>query len=127
MAPELEVGPRNASLAGAGRRVLSPSREERSSNDELRQARLRLPSPSGLGRPTSRQRLADVVNAYLWNNHRLRERLDEKDTGKLERGEDRWPGGQEVMAIGWQLTAFQHRLAAAAMSPALAARSEEGL
>lgn len=40
----------------------------------------------------SRQELADAVNAYLWNEHRVRERLDEKDVGKLERGENRWPG-----------------------------------
>jgi hypothetical protein len=38
----------------------------------------------------SRQELADAVNAYLWTAHRVRERLDEKDIGKLERGENRW-------------------------------------
>jgi hypothetical protein len=31
----------------------------------LREARLRMPSPSGSGRPMGRQELADAVNAYL--------------------------------------------------------------
>lgn len=61
-------------------------------NDLLRAARLRLPSPSGSGRPMSRQELAEAVNAYLWEHYRQKENLSENDIGKLERGVTRWPG-----------------------------------
>jgi hypothetical protein len=40
----------------------------------------------------SRQELADAVNAYIWHEHNIEERLDAHDIGKLERGEHRWPG-----------------------------------
>lgn len=63
-----------------------------SPNTLLSDARRRRRSPTGSGRPMSRQELADAVNAYLWTAHRVRERLDEKDIGKLEGGENRWPG-----------------------------------
>ena len=61
-------------------------------NDLLRAARLRLPSPSGSGRPMSRQELAEAVNAYLWDRYQQRENLSANDIGKLERGVTRWPG-----------------------------------
>jgi tetratricopeptide (TPR) repeat protein len=60
-------------------------------NALLRQARRRLLSPSGSGRPMSRQELAEAINTYLWNTHGIDEHLDETDIGKLERGEHRWP------------------------------------
>jgi hypothetical protein len=63
-------------------------------NTLLSQARRRLFSPSGSGRPMSRQELAEAVNAYLWRTYKIDERLDETDIGKLERGENRWPGAQ---------------------------------
>lgn len=65
----------------------------------LRRARLRLLSPSGSGRPMSRQELAEAVNAYLWRVHGVRDRLDETDIGKLERGVHRWPGALRREAL----------------------------
>ncbi len=61
-------------------------------NTLLVQARRRMRSPSGSGRPMSRQELAHAVNAYLWDTHRIKSALDETDVGRLERGENRWPG-----------------------------------
>ena len=62
------------------------------SNTLMSEARRRLPSPSGSGRPMSRQELADAVNAYLWDHYRMKRALDETDIGRLERGVTRWPG-----------------------------------
>src|SRR3712207_6761979 len=64
---------------------------DRPPNALLRQARIRRLSPSGSGRPMSRQELAEAVNAYLWATYRVVDRLDATDIGKLERGEHRWP------------------------------------
>ena len=61
-------------------------------NTLLAQARRARKSPSGSGRPMSRQELADAVNAYLWDAHRVKQNFDETDIGRLERGEIRWPG-----------------------------------
>jgi hypothetical protein len=47
----------------------------------------------------SRQELADAVNAYIWNEHNIEERLDAHDIGKLERGEHRWPGARRREAF----------------------------
>jgi tetratricopeptide (TPR) repeat protein len=66
--------------------------ERRIPNDLFRQARERLRSPSGAPRPISRQELAEAVNAHLWQQHDIRESLDEHDIGRIERGETRWPG-----------------------------------
>lgn len=60
-------------------------------NDQLRQARLRTPSPSGSGRRMSRQDLADAVNAYLARKDHREATLDANYVGKLERGDHRWP------------------------------------
>jgi hypothetical protein len=60
-------------------------------NSLLMQARRRRPSPSGSGRPMSRQELADAVNLYLWQHHQIVHQWDETDIGRLERGENRWP------------------------------------
>jgi hypothetical protein len=60
-------------------------------NDLLRRARLRVPSPSGSGRPMSRQELADEVNKYLFHKTEREFDLDDNYVGKLERGEHRWP------------------------------------
>ena len=63
-------------------------------NHLLRQARRRLPSPSGSGRPMSRQELADAVNAYLAGKdderYQREAALDANHIGKLERGDHRW-------------------------------------
>ena len=47
----------------------------------------------------SRQELADAVNAYIWHEHNVEERLDAHDIGKLERGEHRWPGARRREAF----------------------------
>ena len=46
-------------------RFSAVSQRRKPPNHLLREARRRLPSPSGSGRPMSRQELADGVNAYL--------------------------------------------------------------
>ncbi|MEU8024202.1 hypothetical protein AB0B88_18515 [Micromonospora haikouensis] len=58
-------------------------------NNLLRAARLTLPSPSGSGRPMSRQELADAVNTHTHTGRRST--ADARYIGKLERGERRWP------------------------------------
>lgn len=47
----------------------------------------------------SRQELADAVNAHIWREHNIEERLDAHDIGKLERGEHRWPGARRREAF----------------------------
>lgn len=60
-------------------------------NERLRTARLRRLSPSGSGRPMSRQDLADLVNAQLAAQGVKHAPLDAGYVGKLERGTHRWP------------------------------------
>lgn len=60
-------------------------------NNLLRVARLSLRSPSGSGRPMSRQELADAVNAHAHAHTGRRSAVDARYIGKLERGEHRWP------------------------------------
>ncbi|WP_240670717.1 XRE family transcriptional regulator [Actinoplanes solisilvae] len=67
-------------------------RIKRRPNTLLAQARRARKSPSGSGRPMSRQELADAVNAYLWDIYQVTSTWDETDIGRLERGENRWPG-----------------------------------
>jgi transcriptional regulator with XRE-family HTH domain len=62
-----------------------------SANDQLRAARERTASPNHPGEGVSRQELAELVNAYIWENHRKRVELDANYIGKLERGDIRWP------------------------------------
>jgi len=62
-----------------------------SPNERLRQARLVLVSPSGSGRPLSRQELADLVNEHLTSSGLRHTVLDATYIGKLERGKHRWP------------------------------------
>lgn len=61
-------------------------------NTLLSRARRAVASPSGSRRPMSRQELADAVNTYLWSTHGIAHYWDETDIGRLERGENRWPG-----------------------------------
>lgn len=63
----------------------------RGPNNLLRAARLALRSPSGSGRPLSRQELADAVNAHARAHTGCRSAVDARYIGKLERGEHRWP------------------------------------
>ncbi|WP_434739291.1 hypothetical protein [Micromonospora sp. SH-82] len=60
-------------------------------NDLLRAARLARRSPSGSGRPMSRQELAEAVNAYAYEHAGRSVTVDARYVGKLERGEHRWP------------------------------------
>jgi hypothetical protein len=47
----------------------------------------------------SRQELAEAVNHYLWQHHQVVHQWDETDIGRLERGENRWPGRQRREAF----------------------------
>ncbi|GAA0950868.1 hypothetical protein [Nonomuraea longicatena] len=60
-------------------------------NDALRGARERLPSPVALGQPTSRQELAELVNAWIYRRYHRETCLTANYLGKLERGLVRWP------------------------------------
>ncbi|MEQ4726034.1 hypothetical protein [Nonomuraea sp. B19D2] len=60
-------------------------------NLRLQQARERLPSPADPGEHASRQELADLVNAWLFENRQRQGGLSQEYVGKLERGEVRWP------------------------------------
>lgn len=64
----------------------------RQPNRLLRQARLRLLSPSGSGRPMTRQELADAVNAHVFRATGRYACTDAHYIGRLERGQRRWPG-----------------------------------
>jgi transcriptional regulator with XRE-family HTH domain len=60
-------------------------------NDQLRAARERTASPAHPGEGLSRQELAQLVNAYIWDTHDKRVEVDANYIGKLERGGIRWP------------------------------------
>ncbi|MGH3951893.1 MAG: helix-turn-helix domain-containing protein, partial [Pseudonocardiaceae bacterium] len=61
-------------------------------NDQLRTARERTASPTHPDECLSRQELAELVNAYIWEHHEKMVELDANYVGKLERGDIRWPG-----------------------------------
>ncbi|MGH3564615.1 MAG: XRE family transcriptional regulator [Pseudonocardia sp.] len=63
------------------------------SNNHLRRARERVISPHATGGPLSRQELAELVNAWVYDNtdpHRVIE-MNANYIGQLERGKIRWP------------------------------------
>jgi hypothetical protein len=62
-----------------------------SPNDKLRKARISRLSPTGSGRPLSRQELADAVNAELARRGVRHAAIDAGHIGKFERGRHRWP------------------------------------
>ncbi len=62
-------------------------------------ARLALRSPSGSGRPMSRQELAETVNAYLYEHAGRRFALHAGYIGTLERGQTRWPSAHYRTAL----------------------------
>ncbi|RNL87809.1 hypothetical protein EFE23_26520 [Micromonospora solifontis] len=68
-------------------------------NDLLRNARRARRSPSGSGRPMSRQELAEAVNAYLYEHAARRFAIHAGYIGKLERGEHRWPAAHTRTAL----------------------------
>jgi tetratricopeptide (TPR) repeat protein len=85
-------------------------------NNELTAARKALPSPSGSGRPMSRQELADLCNAALDARYLEQGRgrrwagLTEKTVGALERGETRWPNDDYRWALCTVLKADERSL-----------------
>lgn len=62
-------------------------------NDQLRVVRERTASPTHSDECLSRQELAELVNAYIWDHHGKVVELDANYMGKLERGVIRWPCG----------------------------------
>lgn len=62
-----------------------------SPNLQLRAARERLPSPADPNTHLSRRELAELVNAWLWNESGQRFDLDRHTIGRWERGDRRWP------------------------------------
>lgn len=64
---------------------------QRKPNTLLRAARLGMQSPSGSGRPLSRQELAELVNVELATRGIGYAAMDASHVGKYERGEYRWP------------------------------------
>ncbi|MDQ3763582.1 MAG: XRE family transcriptional regulator [Actinomycetota bacterium] len=62
-------------------------------NDRLRRARERVESPNATGEPLSRQELAELVNAWVYDNTNPRRVIatDANYVGQLERGRIRWP------------------------------------
>ena len=67
-------------------------------NDQLRRARERTESPHATGEALSRQELAELVNAWVFEHtkdHRVIELeanyLEANYIGKLEQGSIRWP------------------------------------
>src|SRR5215510_12236855 len=87
------AGTRRTSAPTGRRYGMGADGIDRAPNDLLYNARVRQPSPSGSGRPMSRQELADEVNAYLYGRDRrsVASGVDAKYIGKLERGKYRWP------------------------------------
>lgn len=63
-------------------------------NDQLRKARERTESPSHAGEHLSRQELAELVNAFVWEHHGKVVEIDANYIGKLERGVIRRPDSE---------------------------------
>ncbi|HEX2296941.1 MAG TPA: XRE family transcriptional regulator, partial [Pseudonocardiaceae bacterium] len=61
------------------------------SNDRLRRARERVESPYASGECLSRQELAELVNAWVFEHTGRVLELDANYVGKLEQGRIRWP------------------------------------
>lgn len=68
-------------------------------NELLRNARRARRSPSGSGRPMSRQELAEAVAAYLFEHAGRVFNISAGYIGKLERGEHRWPAAHTRTAL----------------------------
>ncbi len=68
-------------------------------NEQLRQARERIPSRQTPGVHLSRQEVAELVNAWVYDRSGTRIDLDANYIGKLERGVIRWPHRQYREAL----------------------------
>jgi transcriptional regulator with XRE-family HTH domain len=60
-------------------------------NDKLREARQRTASPTYPDECLSRQELAELVNAWIWEHRKKQVELSANYIGQLERGKIRWP------------------------------------
>ena len=62
-------------------------------NESLRRARERVESPNSSGEALTRQELAELVNAWIYDNTEARNvaEIDANYIGKLEQGKIRWP------------------------------------
>ncbi|MGH3549100.1 MAG: XRE family transcriptional regulator [Pseudonocardiaceae bacterium] len=69
-------------------------------NDHLRRARERVESPNATGEPLSRQELAELVNAWVYDNTNPPRVIatDANYVGQLERGRIRWPQDRDRRA-----------------------------
>lgn len=69
-------------------------------NDRLRRARERVESPNATGEPLSRQELAELVNAWAYDNTNPARVIatDANYVGQLERGQIRWPQDRDRRA-----------------------------
>ncbi|SCF50021.1 hypothetical protein GA0070216_14413 [Micromonospora matsumotoense] len=79
-------------------------KKKRTPNGHLNTARTALASPSGSGRPMSRQELADACNLELARQHAAEggqrwAGLTDKTIGVYERGEVRWPNSEYRRAL----------------------------
>jgi hypothetical protein len=74
-------------------------------NEALRRARERTPSPSCPEECLSRQELAELVNAHVWEHHQIRVETDANYIGKLERARIGWPSAQYRQALRHLLAA----------------------
>ncbi|MFG6197791.1 hypothetical protein [Nonomuraea sp. JJY05] len=69
------------------------------SNLQFQRARDGLSSPSIPGESASRQDIADLVNAWIFEKYRREGGLSQHYVGKLERGEVRWPNSDYRAAL----------------------------
>ena len=62
-------------------------------NESLRRARERVESPNSSGEALTRQELAELVNAWIYDHTEARNvaEIDANYIGKLEQGKIRWP------------------------------------
>jgi transcriptional regulator with XRE-family HTH domain len=65
--------------------------EARQPNDRLREARLRIASPSGSGRPMSQRELAEALTAHVFRTTARVVPLDRHFVSRIERGVRRYP------------------------------------
>ena len=69
-----------------------PTPNDSTPNNEFRKARLRISSLIHTDECVSRQELAELVNAWIWEHHQREFDFTGNYIGKLENGTIRWPG-----------------------------------
>lgn len=88
---ELPVRAQTRGVSGFRQPGLIEEEDLPDANDRLRVARERTASPAHTGESLSRQELAELVNAYVWEHHQQMVELDANYVGKIERGIIQWP------------------------------------